>query len=424
MNRRTNNSYQSSNTNKLSKNINNSIGIVVDIILNETDTNLEDTDSELFSTGKDTSVVGSCIIRDISNQTTNEADLPIYPPLETLNVDLPLKGETVELVKVGNSIYYRRLNIGHLNTGNAIEDFNKKVYPVVEKPTNNASTYSKTSKTGISNSNTTTDRDSSIGEYFEETQINKLRLFEGDRLIQSRFGQSIRFSGYNNPDTEFAPTILIRNRQNAVSINDSELGDLTEEDINRDGSTIAIVSGKYKLPFQPGIVDEGGSTNFETMPDNFDEYPSELVGHDQILINSERIILSAKSSEMIFYSKGNWGFISDGKMSIDNGKAGANLNFNGDIRITTNDNDTYILGNQGNIFLNTESKDEPLARGNTLKNLLERMIDLITQQVYQTPSGPTAVGPTNQGDFKKIKSELDTMLSDLNFTDTQGKPEN
>jgi len=89
---------------------------------------------------------------------------------------------------------------------------------------------------------------------------------------------------------------------------------ITEEDINRDGSTIALTSGKYKLTFQPGIVDDGGSTNFETKPKHFEKYPSELTGLDQILINTERLILSAKAGEMIFYSKGNYGFISDGKL--------------------------------------------------------------------------------------------------------------
>jgi hypothetical protein len=419
MSQRTNNSFKTSNTNKKSSIKTNTVGIVVDVILNEDAKNLVDSNQSIYSTGKNTSVIGSCVIRDASNQVSNESDLPIYPPLDPLNLDIPLVGETVELIKVGNVNYYRRLNVGGLNRGNAKENFNKNAYPIVDKPTNNANSYSKTSQTGIVNSSNSTDRDTKIGTYFEDNQVNRLRLYEGDKLIQSRFGQSIRFSGYNNPDNEYAPTIMIRNRQNAVSINDLEVGDITEEDINRDGSSIIMTSGQYKIPFQPGTVDEGGSSNFETKPDNFEEYPSELVGNDQILINSDRIILSAKSQEMIFYSKGNWGFISDGKMSIDNGNEGANLNFNGDVRITTNDNSTYILGGKGNIFLNTEESTEPLVRGETLKKLLERMIDLIVKQVYQTPSGPTAVGPTNQGEFNKLKAELDTMLSELNFTDPQ-----
>jgi hypothetical protein len=143
-----------------------------------------------------------------------------------------------------------------------------------------------------------------------------------------------------------------------------------------------------------------------------------LKGGDQILINSDRIVLSARRTEMLFYAKGNYGFISDGIFSIDNGRGGANLDFNGDVRITTNGKSTYILGGgRGNIYLNIENKDEPLVRGNTLKDLMERLIDLIVAQVYQTPSGPTAVGPTNQADFRQLRSELSKMLSTLNFTE-------
>jgi hypothetical protein len=120
---------------------------------------------------------------------------------------------------------------------------------------------------------------------------------------------------------------------------------------------------------------------------------------------------------MIFFSKGNYGFVSDGKFSIDNGNDGASMNFNGDVRITTNDNNTFILGGAGEIYLNTEETTEPIARGQTLIDLLEELINAINKQVFSTPSGPTAVGPNNKGDFNKIKSKLDTILSTLNYTE-------
>jgi hypothetical protein len=419
MNRRTNTSQNSSHTNRQIKTRSNRAGIVFDVVLNEDFAGLSDTDSENFSTGKDTSVIGSVIARETGDVSTGESGLKLYRPLDPLDLDIPLIGETVELVSIGSVKYYRRIPASNLNKGNAKENFNKRVYPITEKNDNNAQSYSTTSQTGIANSNQRTERDTKLGEYFQEIQVNPLRMYEGDKLIQSRYGQSIRFSGYNNPENQFAPTIHIRNRQNDVSIDQLESGDITEEDVNRDGSTILITSGQYKIPFQPGVVDDGGSSNFDSKPEVFEDYPEELVGLDQVLINSGRIILSAKAGEMIFYSKGNYGFISDGKLSIDNGKEGANLNFNGDVRVTTNDNSFYILGETGNIFLNTEETTSPLVRGNVLKELLTRMIDLITKQVYQTPAGPTAPGPTNQTEFNRIKSDLDRMLSGLNYTDPE-----
>lgn len=417
MSQRIRNSQQSSNTNRKPFQINPNIGIVIDVILDDTHKRIQKSDSENFSTGKDTSIVGNCVIRPIHDQTSAEADLFDYPPYDSLNIDIPLIGETVELVKVGNVSYYRRITKGTLNLGNAKVNFNKDVFELTEPKQNTAASYSKTSQTGTTNTKGEDDRDTDLGEHFEETQVNKLKYYEADKLIQSRFGQSIRFSGYNNPDGIMAPTIIIRNRQNDVSLNELEVGDITEEDINRDGSTIALVSNDYQLEFQPGTVDDGGSTDFETKPDHFEDYPSELKGIDQLLLNSGRIIISSKSSEMIFYSKGNYGFISDGKFSIDNGKAGADLDFNGDVRLTTNDSHTYILGGKGNIYLNTEEEEEHLVRGDTLVDLLEQLIDTINKQVFATPSGPTATGPTNRADFEKIKSKLKTALSTLNYTE-------
>jgi len=399
---------------------NNSYGIVVDIILDDTSELLLKYDfSEVEE--KNTSTIGYAAIRQVKDATSATKQNKAYPPFNP-EEGIPLVGETVQLIDVAGRLHYKRTISGNINIGNARTNIDIKTYPHTQPAGGNgASELSTANATGTpSGGGGTDDRKTEIGKYFKEQQVNPLKLYEGDKVIQSRFGQSIRFSGYNNGDGEdrkFAPTIILRNRQNSESLNKLKKGSLTEEDVNKDGTIIAITSGDYKLNFQPGIIDDGGSSNFQTKPTHFEAYPSELKGSDQLLVNSERIILSAKSKEMIFYSKGNYGFISDGKMSIDNGKAGADLDFNGDVRITTNDNNTYILGGKGQIYLNTESDAEPLVRGQTLQGLLEELIDAINAQVFKTPSGPTATGPENRGTFNDIKGRLEKFKSTLNFTE-------
>jgi hypothetical protein len=39
------------------------------------------------------------------------------------------------------------------------------------------------------------------------------------------------------------------------------------------------------------------------------------------------------------------------------------------------------------------------------------MIDLIAQQIYLTPAGPSSPGPTNVAQFTTLKSKLNTLLS-------------
>ena len=51
--------------------------------------------------------------------------------------------------------------------------------------------------------------------------------------------------------------------------------------------------------------------------------------------------------------------------------------------------------------------EEPLARAQTLVDILGELIDEINAQIFATPSGPTSKGPENRGNFSKIKSKLD-----------------
>jgi hypothetical protein len=431
MSQRIQSSLSSANSNKQTPTISIQTGIVVDVILDDTHPRvIKKADTETRFTEKNMNSLGGVVVRPYSDSTTADEKLQIYKPIEPTNLELPVIGEVVELIKVGSSEYYKRIPGQFLNKASAVEGRATVVYPDKEKPTNTAGDYSKTAETGTS---TTTSGTSSpelkkLGKYFKHTPINNLKLYEGDKLIQSRFGQSIRFSAYNNVNNSFSPTILIRNRQNAESLGKLKEGDITEEDVNKDGTTIAITSNDYKLNFQPGIIDDGGSSDFKAKPDNFKKYPAELKGMDQLLVNSDRIIISSKRAEMIFYSKGNYGFISDGNFSIDNLNGGADLDFGNDVNITTkrNNRNLRIDTGDGKVFLNTDTSGkspntskstEPLVRGNTLKEILETLIDLIKLQVYKTPAGPTAVGPENRPDFDELKSKLTEMLSTKNFTE-------
>ena len=120
------------------------------------------------------------------------------------------------------------------------------------------------------------------------------------------------------------------------------------------------------------MVSDKGSSNFETKPGSFQKYPSELKG-DQILINSGRIIISSKESEMIFYSKGNYGFISDGTMSIDN-KGGILVKFKMIYLLNTNDSDIRFTSGDGEIHIGNGGSEEPMLKGDTLVNILNEIL--------------------------------------------------
>ena len=389
------------------------VGVVLDVITNDEHPSIFDTGTGLENETRNTYQIGSVKIRKIDDVMSHPDQLRFYEPYDYSILDLPIIGETVEILSLTNGQKaYRRITNSQVNSGNVTDGIDKLLSPENEKPKDGGSSdYSTTSQTGTPNSSAGGDDEGPENEYFETTQINHLNFYEGDKILQSRFGQSIRFSGYNNIDNVLAPTIVIRNRQGSKSLEELKDGTPTYENIVDDGSTIVLASGEHLLEFAPGQID----TPMETAPIYAEE--PELKGTDQVLINSGRIILSSKDSEMLFYSKGNYSFISDGKLTIDNGLDGAEIDLNGEYRTTTNDNNMYFLGGAGEIYLNTESDAEPLARGQTLIDIMAELCDAINAQIFSTPCGPTMMGPNNRGDFNKIKSKLDTILSTLNYTE-------
>jgi hypothetical protein len=385
-------------------------GIVYSVILDETH-------SIIKKGNLDASNVGAIEFRFTGKQATDSENLPIAHPFDKNFKTLPVRNESVEIF-TGNTgdFFYKR--VGAETTTNTTVDPNQisKLFKPKPVSADKKTDYQRVIATRIVKTQTkdTTDYDG-YGNYFEQEKgVHKLKLYEGDTLIESRFGQSIRFSGYNNTDKIFSPTLVIRNGENI----DSKKRDIkltTEENINKDSGVIVLSSDQHQLNFQPGSIDDKGKSDFTTKPESFENYPTKLIG-DQILISSGRLIFSARNSEMIFYSKKNYGFISDGNLSIDN-KLGIDINVNDTINIVTNDRDINMLSGNGSIFLGSKENGlEPLVKGTSLVKILGELIDTIVAQQYLTPSGPSKIGPENVADFGAIKGKLNSILSKLNQT--------
>jgi hypothetical protein len=394
-----------------------SLGVVYSVILDSTHPKY-----------KDAGDIGGITYRMVSptdkTATLLDTQLPVAYPFEKNFVDLPLRNEKVSIYNDGSNITYKRIDndvSGNKNLSSAYntisQKFAKKTQAAQEvNQQNKADQYEKIAATNMPRSNSENESSKvtdGYGSYFFPSNIHRLTLNEGDTLIESRFGQSIRFSAYNNPNRVFSPNIIIRNSESPLTqITPASSGSINE-DINRDGSSIVLSSGDYILPFIPGTINEKGATDFQTQPKSFKPYPEKLKG-DQALINSGRIILSAKNAEMMFYAKGNVGFISDGQFSIDT-RLGMNVSVNDNISFVTNDRDFQIFSGNGSVFLG--SKDlEPLVKGQKLVEILSELIQAIGDMQFLTPSGPTAIGPKNKPDFGKIHSKLNDILSKLNQT--------
>ncbi len=339
-------------------------------------------------------------------------------PFDKNNFTMPIKGETVLIIELDKSnIFWLPYSVTPYS--NYRRDY--VTYKELEPTDNNKpkesneggkslrETKESGGQTNSSNKTNSTD------EYKVNEKIKFLKPKQGDTIISGRVGNTIRFSEFHLTEDgkTSSPAIFIRNKQNP-ELYSKKIGELVDEDINKDGTSIYITSNKVKVPFKEEVKKE---------KKGFKEYPnSKDLSGDQLFVNSDRIILSAKAKEFIIFGKGNSGVITDGNFSVDAAK---------DIYLHTDKNVTIHSAGANQIFLNSENGKiflgknkgeggagadvQKMVLGGELVKIMGELIDEITKQIYATPVGPTSPGPTNVAAFKAIKGKLNTLLSAKNF---------
>ena len=339
-------------------------------------------------------------------------------PFDKNNFTMPIKGETVLILEIDKSnIFWLPYSVTPYSSYRRDYVTYSDLTPTDGLKPDSANTGGKSLREtkdsgGQTNSG---NKKNSTDEYKVNEKIKFLKPKQGDTIISGRVGNTIRFSEFHlTEDGKTAsPSIFIRNKQNP-ELDSKKIGELIEEDINKDGTSIYMTSNKVKVPFKEEIKKTKVA---------FKEYPnSKDLSGDQLFVNSDRIVLSAKAKEFIIFGKGNTGVITDGNYSVDAAK---------DIYLHTDKNVTIHSAGANQIFLNSENGKVYLGKnkgegaagaavqkmvlGGELVKILGELIDEISKQVYATPVGPTATGPVNVAAFKAIKGKLNTLLSAKNY---------
>ena len=140
-----------------------------------------------------------------------------------------------------------------------------------------------------------------LGIAFQENdKVRSLTPFEGDTLIEGRFGQSIRFGSSNiiraskntwstNRDSNGKPITVIINGQGRPSAQNADKFVTTVEDISRDDSSIYLTSGQVLNTLS---VSEIKSAKYE--------FPYK---GNQAVVCSDRVMLYSKKENVLLYSK-------------------------------------------------------------------------------------------------------------------------
>jgi hypothetical protein len=263
-------------------------------------------------------------------------------PLENTGItEYPLLNEVVGVVKYLENYYYtKKINIKGLINANADFAIERRAGLVEQNYDEYAGTPETPMKGPVSKLNYDGDDNYSgvLGSYFKfNPNIRKLKRYEGDTLVESRFGSSVRFGSYDsNRDNDNGlgeyeeaggnPYILIRNRQAPVSTDSDSSGytnrGYVTESINDDGSSVHFTSGKTisefittckKVIFQSGIEEEQPKFS----PEGGTDFKFPTLDGDQIVINSDRLIFSSKANETFHFSKKRLSMVTDEEFTID-----------------------------------------------------------------------------------------------------------
>jgi hypothetical protein len=365
---------------------------------------------------KNGNIYGAIRFRFPSAVEINENKLPIAYPLSKTNQMVPVVGEMVFVQKISGLFYYTLTNYSNtpnFNTNQTLVALTKKTSNESDISQTNSSQINEVAASGIANSTESngatkkTVKKGFQGDYFKrDVRIHQLSLKEGDNIIQGRFGNSIRLSGYlhdSRTNGDFFPSITIRNGE-SIDNRLKKVYDIVDEDINNDGSSIHITSGKYITSYKPVV-------NFAKSSYKF---PASAQG-DQIVINSDRLTLSSKADSMYLYSNKNISLFSNNIVSIDTGTIDFTTH-TGDIFFNAkNAKDIVFEVENGKIFLGSGTVDQQMILGNKLVNLMAKLLDAITQMQIATPSGPSAPGPINPAPFNEIGNKLKECLSKTNY---------
>jgi hypothetical protein len=153
--------------------------------------------------------------------------------------------------------------------------------------------------------------------FVEKADIHPLMPYMGDSLLEGRHGQSLRFGSTAKSQSEISnnwssngtngdPITILRNGQ---PTNVSDRGWIPiVEDISQDLSSIYLTSYQ-KIPFSIANENFVSYTTPPTTPAQF--------ANPQVILNSDRIVLNAKSDSILISGEKSVGLSSNGSVNIE-----------------------------------------------------------------------------------------------------------
>ena len=258
----------------------------------------------------------------LDNPGNNDENYNTALPLNINIKSIPVPGEIVLIVTAASSFAGNyRLQEGtfyYLSIVNIQSNINYNGVPTASKvPLSNNISYSDASL-GVEFSLKTSQASRKKKTFQISNKINALQLFEGDVVIEGRYGNSIRFGSTINNSSQVSkqPTWVLGNVGDPITIITNTTKNTTGngfriEDINKDDSSIYLTSTQ-RLPLKLAGPRTITALKISAAAKN--------LSGKQIILNSDRIVLNAKTNEIFISSKNGISVTSKGDIVLESSK--------------------------------------------------------------------------------------------------------
>jgi len=228
--------------------------------------------------------------------------------------------------------------------------------------------------------------------FVERGNIHPLLPFEGDKIVEGRWGNSIRLGStvknapntWSSTGTNGDPITIIRNGQG----NQTDEGWIpTVEDVNNDDSSVYFTSTQ-KIPL------EVSSTSYSSYSSNPPTKPNEYAGK-QLILNSGRLVFNSTEDHILLSSKKTVNINAISGFSIDSPQS-------------------VIQSNS--VLLGGVNATEPVLKGDTTINIL---VDLVNQLQALTVALQTVTpqgGPAVAAAATQLVPKLASIATQLQTT--------
>ena len=362
-------------------------------------------------TGND-GVISVEVLQEVGSTTSNIIPnvLPLFPNYK----NYPLVNEVVMVVALANSDFqnnFNRLTYYYINPINLWNSQETNPLPVPSQNVKSASQNKGYLETEAGNPNKPDSQENTTfkpGTYFtEKGTVNPLYAFEGDTIVEGRFGNSLRLgntvpNNIANLNNNWSvtgslgdPITIISNGLHSESPSFNSI----TEDVNTDKSSIYLTSTQ-QLPIE--VSSQNDYLSYNTAPTAPNQYNG-----NQVVLNSGRLLFNTTQDHILLSSA----------KSI-------NLNTVESVNI---DAATQTIIQTPELYLGGIETAQPVVLGDDLVNLLNKVLtdlEFLTgalQNQLGVPVG-SPIGPTNlvaQAINDKIggyKAELSNVLSNTTKT--------